>query len=78
MTQKDDHWLSRPETIRRLWIVFVVILALTVLVQLVIPIEAHFRVDGWFAFAAVFGFGSCVLMILVAKALGKLLKRPDD
>ena len=29
-------------------------------------------------FGAVFGFLSCVLMVLFAKALGVLLKRPND
>ena len=27
----DDHWLVRPKTIRLLWIVFIAVLALTVL-----------------------------------------------
>lgn len=78
MNRHDDHWLSRPSTIRRLWVVFVVVLALTVVVQLVVPVEGHFGVDGWFGFAALFGFFACVVMILVAKALGLVLKRPDD
>jgi len=73
-----DHWLSRPATIRRLWIVFAVILALTVAAQLWIPVDGHFAVDGWFAFGAIFGFGACVAMVLAAKALGVLLKRRDD
>ncbi len=73
----DPSWLSRPETIRKLWIGFAVTLALTVLAQLVFEVEGHFGIDGWFGFAAVFGFGSCVLMVLVAKALGVGLKRSD-
>jgi hypothetical protein len=75
---QDNHWLSRPGTIRRLWVVFIVLLALTVLVQLAFPVEGHFGADGWFAFAAVFGFGACVVMVFAAKALGVLLKRRDD
>jgi hypothetical protein len=74
----DDHWLSRPATIRRLWQLFALILAGTVLVQLAIPIEGHFGIDGWFGFAAAFGFLSCVAMVFGAKALGVLLKRRDD
>lgn len=77
MTQQK-HWLVRPENIRLLWRLFIVILALTVVAEL--PIEGHpyFGIDGWFAFYAVFGFIACVGMILFAKALGLLLKRPDD
>ncbi|MFW6093918.1 MAG: hypothetical protein ACODAC_08095 [Pseudomonadota bacterium] len=77
MTGNDD-WLSRPATIRKLWIGFGVVLALTVLAQLVFEIEGYFGIDGWFGFAAAFGFFSCVAMVLVAKALGAVLKRSDE
>jgi len=76
--QKDDHWLSRPGTIRGLWIGFAVMLALTVLAQLVITVKGYFTVDGWIGFGAVFGFAACVAMVIVAKLLGMLLKRRDD
>jgi hypothetical protein len=71
-------WLSRPSTIRLLWIVASVLLALTVLAQVFVPLYAHFGVDGWFGFNAAYGFLSCVAMVLFAKLLGVLLKRPDD
>lgn len=74
----DDHWLSRPTTIRWLWIGFAVVLALTVLGELAIGIKGYFTIDGWMGFAAVFGFGACVAMVVVAKGLGVLLKRRDD
>jgi hypothetical protein len=77
-TPGDDHWLSRPTTIRRLWIVFAAILVLTVSGELVIHIKGYFGYDDWPAFGAVFGFGACVAMVLLAKGLGLLLKRPDD
>lgn len=71
----SDHWLVRPATIRRLWQVSAVVLLLTVLVQTGIKVKGYFVIDGWFAFGALFGFLSCVAMVLVAKALGPLLKR---
>ena len=74
----DEHWLTRPATVRRLWIGFALVLALTVLLQLVIGIKGYFGADGWFGFGAVFGFLSCVAMVLVAKGLGLALKRPED
>lgn len=75
---KRDHWLARPENIRRLWRGFWVVLALTVVAQFFIPVKGHFVVDGWLAFGAVFGFFSCLAMVLVAKALGYSLKRDED
>ncbi len=74
----DDHWLTRPATIKWLWVGFSAVLALTVLAQLVIKIKGYFGVDGWFGFGAGFGFLACVAMVLVAKALGVVLKRPES
>ena len=75
---RQGHFLTRPATIRRLWWIFSAVLAATVLGQLVIYVKGYFTVDGWFGFGAVFGFLSCLLMVLFAKALGVLLKRPRD
>ncbi|MFU8814573.1 MAG: hypothetical protein ACNA7W_04445 [Pseudomonadales bacterium] len=78
---KQPHrgdWLSQPATIRRLWIVFTAVLALTIALQLLFPADAHFVVDGWLGFGAIFGFGVCVLMVFAAKVLGWVIKRPDD
>lgn len=77
-SQGDDHWLVRPRIIRRLWIAFALVLASTVLAQAGVAIKAYFGIDGWPGFAAAFGFLCCLILVLVAKLLGRLLKRPDD
>ena len=79
MTDKDEslHWLVRPATIRKLWYGFSAVLAVVVLAQVVIPVKGYFGVDGWFGFGAVYGFVACLLMVLVAKVLGVVLKRPQ-
>lgn len=71
----SDHWLVRPATIRWIWRVSIVVLALTVLAQLLLPVKGYFGVDGWLGFGALFGFLSCVAMVLVAKGMGLFLKR---
>ena len=38
--------------------------------------EYHFR--EWIGFDAVYGFVSCVLLVLAAKQLRKILMRPED
>lgn len=76
--KKAQHWLTRPETIRRLWIAFVVVLALTVVPNFFMHPHAAFGIDGSFGFGAWFGFGACVALIVFAKLLGVLLKRRDD
>jgi hypothetical protein len=73
-----DHWLARPKTIRWLWRIFALVLAAVVLWQTWVPVHAHFGPDGWFGFHALFGFLACVGMVLFAKLLGLVLKRPED
>jgi hypothetical protein len=73
----SDHWLVRPRTIRRLWQVFVAVLALTVLAGLAIESHPHFAVERLFGFNALYGFLACAVLILVAKGIGLALKRPD-
>jgi uncharacterized membrane protein YhdT len=78
MTGPDsDHWLTRPATIRRLWVVFVLALVVLVALDSVVAHHPRFGVDGTFGFGAWFGFVSCVALVVLAKALGAVLKRPD-
>ena len=77
-SDQQDHWLARPATIRLLWWVFAGVLALTVLAQIFISVKGYFGVDGWFGFGAAYGFLACLAMVLVAKALGVVLKRGED
>ena len=73
-----DSWLVRPASIRLLWRIFWVVLALTVAAHAVIKVKGYFGIDGWYGFGAAFGFLSCLLMVLVAKGLGLLLNRDQD
>jgi hypothetical protein len=73
----NDHWLTRPATIRLLWVGFILVLIVLVALDLVVAHHPHFGIDGTFGFGAWFGFLSCVALVGFAKALGALLKRPD-
>lgn len=73
----DSHWLDKPRNVQRVWRGFLVILAITVAAELFVPLHPHFDIESLFAFHAAHGFLACVVMIVVAKALGLLLKRPD-
>lgn len=73
----DEHWLVRAGTIKLLWVIFAIILAVTVLMDFFIHPHPFFTLDGTFGFGAWFGFFSCVILIALAKALGSGLKRPD-
>ncbi len=70
-------WLYRPQNRRKLWWGFSLVLAATVLVQTVVDVHGHFGFDGIFGFNAGYGFLACAAMVIVAKLLGVLLKRPE-
>lgn len=74
----NDHWLARPRTIRRLWQIFVAILALTVVAQAFVEVRPEFAVEAIFGFNAAYGFVACAALILIARAIGALLKRVDS
>jgi hypothetical protein len=72
-----DHWLARASTLALLWVVFGVILILLLLADLVVQHHPLFGLDATFGFSAWYGFAACVALVLFAKALGAVLKRPD-
>ena len=78
MNDETAHWLDKPRNLRLLWRLFLAVLALTVLAELAIQLHPRFAIEGVFAFHAWFGLLSCAAMILAARGLGLLLKRPDD
>jgi hypothetical protein len=75
--------VDRPSSIvaRRVFYAWLLMLALT---EAVAPLflydePAHFAFEDWPAFGSIYGFFSCVAIILVSKLLGKLwLMRPDN
>jgi hypothetical protein len=75
--EHEPHWLDEPRNVKRLWRGFLVVLALTVLAQLVVHLHPHFEIESVFGFYAWFGFLACAAMIVVAKLLALLLKRSD-
>ncbi len=73
----DRHWLDEPRNVRLLWRLFLVVLALTVLAEAFVDLHPHFTIERLFGFHAWYGLLACAAMIVIAKALGVLLKRPD-
>jgi len=73
----QEHWLMRPENIKKLWRIFIAILALTIAAEFLVEHEPQFGIDGVFGFNAWFGLLACAGLIALAKLLGVLLKRPD-
>lgn len=74
---RKEHWLDQPRNVQRLWRGFLVVLALTVVAGFFVPLHPHFDVESLPGFNAWYGFAVCAAMIVAAKGLALLLKRPD-
>lgn len=71
------HWLDEPHNVRSLWRGFLGVLALTVLAEFAVHLHPVFGIEAVFGFYAWFGLLACLVMIVAAKALALVLKRPD-
>ena len=72
-------WFDHPRNIKRLKIGFYIVLVLLVVPDFFIHKHSLYSpVESWPGFYAFFGFISCVVIILVSKRLGFVLKRKED
>ena len=78
MNEKNKHWLLRKENIRKLWIIFIAILTITVVAGLFVHQHESFGIEDSFGFFAWYGFITCIAMVIFAKILGFFLKRPEN
>jgi hypothetical protein len=76
--KKEFDLFDRPKTRRVLWWLLWGTCAATVLMEFFAKPEPHFPHSGFISFNALFGLISCVVLILVAKVLGFVLKKPTD
>lgn len=77
MSEKK-RWLLRKENIRTLWMIFIAILVATVIAGLFVHQHESFGIEDSFGFFAWYGFIACVGMVVFAKLLGLILKRPEN
>lgn len=83
MPPAKKHLFDRPRNVRRLiWIFFaicVLLLGVDLLFHRHLTFAADgFPVEGWFGFYAIYGFVACVLLVLTATQLRKVLMRRED
>jgi hypothetical protein len=77
---KIINYIGDPKNRKRLSLFFYSGLALVVGADFFIPRQGgHFFWEELFGFGAIYGFISCVLIIIVSKALGHMgLMQPED
>lgn len=71
-------WLDDPKNVDKVFYALCVLCALSVIADLFYDKHGHFTWENWLGFHAGYGFVACVGLVLAAKQLRKLVKRPED
>ena len=78
MSGPKKYWLDRGENVtklyRGLWAIGIALIA----ADLFMHKHEEFGFAGWLGFYGFFGFVACVTLVVTAKALRRILKRPED
>jgi uncharacterized membrane protein len=75
---EKNYWLDDRQNVDKIfWVVIVVCVAL-MLVEPFYHKHPYFGIDGSFGFYGWFGFLACAGLVLVARALGRILGRRED
>ena len=78
MKQQRPHLFDKPENVRRLLWLLYLICALLLVADLFVHRHVDHAWESLWGFYALFGFVACMLLVLLAKQLRKILKRPED
>ncbi len=72
------YWLDRSENVTKLFHGLGALGLALVLADLVVHRHDAVWFAAWFGFYAAYGFFACVALVLTAKAMRRVLKRPED
>jgi len=76
--QKSPDFFDKPENVNKMLKVFYVICALLVVADFIAHRHIYHDWEKIPAFYAVYGFGGCVILVLIAKAMRKVLMKEED
>ncbi len=78
MDKEKQHIFDNPQNIKRLLWVFYTLCALLLLLDIVHHRHMIHAWESLWGFYGIFGFVACVALVLIAKALRKVLMRSED
>ena len=77
-SQDTPRWLDRKENVTKVaWALYATCASLVIL-EVFIHRHGDVGADNWFGFYAAYGFFGSVFLVMVAKQMRRLLKRPED
>ena len=78
MSKAKTYWLDRKENVTKVYWAVWIICGVLLLIDPLIHKHEAFGYAEWFGFFGFFGFVACVGLVLTAKMLRRVLKRPED
>lgn len=78
MNETKTYWLDRKENVTKVYWAVWIVCGLLLLIDPLIHKHEAFGFAEWFGFFGFFGFVACVGLVLTAKLLRRVLKRPED
>jgi hypothetical protein len=75
---KKKYWLDERRNVMRLIWVFTALCAGVLVIDAGFNRKDEFFWEGWFGFYGFFGFIACVVLVLAAKELRRLVMRRED
>ena len=78
MSDERKHLFDDPRNVKRVIRGLLVVCAVLVLLDLVIQRKAYHPWEEMFGFYAVYGFVGCVVLVLLAKVLRRIVMRSED
>ena len=78
MEKEKRYWLDHKRNVTKVYRSVWALCALLLLAEFDIAKHGEFPIEDWFGFHGLFGFVACVGLVLTAKALRRILMRPED
>lgn len=72
------RWLDRPENVRKIYDAIWMLCALLLGLELLIEKHVETAAEHWFGFHGFFSLLACVVLVLAAKLLRRVVSRPED
>ena len=76
MTEKR-YWLDKSSNVKKLLVGLYLLCACLLLIDAIYPRHAILTMENWFGFYGIYGFVACVILVLAAKELRKLVGRAE-
>ena len=76
--QERSYFFDKPENISKMLKVFYVVCALLVVADFIVHRHIYHDWENLPAFYAIYGFVGCVVLVLVAKEMRKILMRGEN